>query len=108
MSDRYSSGGCSLYSVASVMAGGGVGKSRLDILFSVCTALVLFLLGTRQKILLLLLSILHLFLTILTLISIKCQQAEKLNDNSWENYDETNKQLGLTFPLYAAVSIFSL
>lgn len=46
LSERYSSGACSLYSLASAMAGGGVGKSRLDNLSLVCTALLLFLLGT--------------------------------------------------------------
>lgn len=44
LSDRYSSGACPLNSVASAMAGGGVGKSRLDVLSLVSRALVLFLL----------------------------------------------------------------
>ena len=44
LSDRYSSGACSLYPFASVMAGGGVGKSRLDGLSVVSAVLALFLL----------------------------------------------------------------
>ena len=49
LSDRYSSGACSLYPFASVMAGGGVGKSRLDGLSVVCAVLALFLLGTIDE-----------------------------------------------------------
>lgn len=46
-SDRYSSGACSLSTLASATAGGGVGKPRLDIRSLFCRSLVLFLLEAK-------------------------------------------------------------
>lgn len=46
-SDRYSSGACSVNTLASATAGGGVGKPRLDIWSLFCRSLVLFLLEAK-------------------------------------------------------------
>lgn len=48
-SDRYSSGACSVNTLASATAGGGVGKPRLDIRSLFCRSLVLFLLEAECR-----------------------------------------------------------